>query len=392
MLVAILSVLLVLTLVVLALRARVPSRTETDERQVIGWQSGTRFFLILLRLAIGWHLLVEGIYKFEQTSWSSEVYLREATGPLAPTFRWLAGDSVRERLTPGPGGEFPEALARDWQNYLKAFASHYELSEEQRTRADTIMEQCMSCTRHLLTSKSKSVRVPRRYLTFSRELTSLELLEAHDQAERELRRIEDVDIPSHGKDAFARYREVKDDIARMRRELKADVDQHTRDFKTALQDVLTDAQKERGAVPEPVGKPIGDWTRLDWSDTIVKYALVIVGGCLLGGLLTRTACVAGAILLLLFYLPMMPLPGWPDSPRSEGHYLWINKNIIEMLALLVLATTRSGRWVGLDGLLSLLFTKRNPSTDLSSRPLDVAGPRAANGPGEVSAKEKTHGT
>ena len=46
----------------------------------------------------------------------------------------------------------------------------------------------------------------------------------------------------------------------------------------------------------------------------------------------------------MFFLAMPPLPGWPESPRAEGHYLYINKNIIEMLALLVLATTASGRW------------------------------------------------
>jgi hypothetical protein len=47
---------------------------------------------------------------------------------------------------------------------------------------------------------------------------------------------------------------------------------------------------------------------------------------------------------------MPPFPGLPDNPKAEGHYLFINKNIIEMLALLALATTTSGRWVGLDGL------------------------------------------
>jgi len=56
----------------------------------------------------------------------------------------------------------------------------------------------------------------------------------------------------------------------------------------------------------------------------------------------------------MFFLAMPPLPGWPDSPRAEGHYLFINKNIIEMLALLTLATTASGRWVGLDGLIQVL--------------------------------------
>jgi len=62
--------------------------------------------------------------------------------------------------------------------------------------------------------------------------------------------------------------------------------------------------------------------------------------------------------LLSFYLAMPPLPGWPDPPRAEGHYLLINKNIIEMLALLALATLPTGRWAGLDGLLQFLRPAR----------------------------------
>lgn len=63
---------------------------------------------------------------------------------------------------------------------------------------------------------------------------------------------------------------------------------------------------------------------------------------------------AGAVFLTMFYLAMMPLPWLPENPKAEGHYVYINKNIIEMLALLCLATTSSGRWVGLDRLLHYL--------------------------------------
>ena len=79
-----------------------------------------------------------------------------------------------------------------------------------------------------------------------------------------------------------------------------------------------------------------------------------VGVLLLVGLCTRLACVGGAGFLLMFFLAMPPLPGLPEGPRNEGHYLYINKTIIEMLALLVLATTASGRWLGLDGLVQFL--------------------------------------
>ena len=48
------------------------------------------------------------------------------------------------------------------------------------------------------------------------------------------------------------------------------------------------------------------------------------------------------------------MPYLPESPKAEGHYLYINKNIIEMFALLALAFLPTGRWAGLDGLLQFL--------------------------------------
>ena len=62
----------------------------------------TMFFLILLRLAIGWHFFFEGYHKIHsdeigptETSkpFSSEMYFREATGPLGPLM--LMSSSVK---------------------------------------------------------------------------------------------------------------------------------------------------------------------------------------------------------------------------------------------------------------------------------------------------------
>ena len=50
---------------------------------------------------------------------------------------------------------------------------------------------------------------------------------------------------------------------------------------------------------------------------------------------------------------MPPLPGWPESPRLEGHYVLINKTLIEVIALLALTFIPTGRWAGIDGLLCL---------------------------------------
>jgi uncharacterized membrane protein YphA (DoxX/SURF4 family) len=114
-------------------------------------------------------------------------------------------------------------------------------------------------------------------------------------------------------------------------------------------------QKLPAPLPDqPIARPWSEQNLLQRSDDIVKWGLIAVGIGLLLGLLTRTACVIGALLLLSFYLAIPPLPGWPESPRLEGHYLYINKTLIEVFALLALATTRSGRWFGLDALLQFL--------------------------------------
>ena len=47
--------------------------------------------LILLRMAIGWHFLYEGLWKLmQQDGWSCASYLGAAQGPLAPMFKWMA--------------------------------------------------------------------------------------------------------------------------------------------------------------------------------------------------------------------------------------------------------------------------------------------------------------
>jgi uncharacterized membrane protein YphA (DoxX/SURF4 family) len=124
--------------------------------------------------------------------------------------------------------------------------------------------------------------------------------------------------------------------------------------------VLGEGTFKAGPVELRVARPVSSWSMLDWSDAVVKYGITTVGVLLLVGLFTRLSCLAGAAFLLMFFLAMPPIPGLPESPRAEGHYLYVNKNVIEMLALLALATTRSGRWLGLDALIHLLNPWRKP--------------------------------
>ncbi len=62
--------------------------------------------------------------------------------------------------------------------------------------------------------------------------------------------------------------------------------------------------------------------------------LVAIGLGLLLGVAARPAAAAGALLLTLYYLAMPPWPATGVGHASEGHYLLVNKNLLEILALL----------------------------------------------------------
>ena len=48
-------------------------------------------FVAVLRIAIGWHFLYEGLWKLMQTEgWSCASYLNASQGPLAAIFKWMA--------------------------------------------------------------------------------------------------------------------------------------------------------------------------------------------------------------------------------------------------------------------------------------------------------------
>ena len=46
--------------------------------------------ITVLRVFVGWHFLYEGIAKLTAPSWSAAGYLKQARGPFADLFRWLA--------------------------------------------------------------------------------------------------------------------------------------------------------------------------------------------------------------------------------------------------------------------------------------------------------------
>jgi thiosulfate dehydrogenase [quinone] large subunit len=91
------------------------------------------------------------------------------------------------------------------------------------------------------------------------------------------------------------------------------------------------------------------------ADLITMWGLTLVGVLLILGLFTRLASLGAIGFILLFYLCNPPFVGYFYSIPTEGSYLIVNKNLVELSALVVILVTGSGRFAGLDVFVSRLF-------------------------------------
>ena len=81
------------------------------------------------------------------------------------------------------------------------------------------------------------------------------------------------------------------------------------------------------------------------------WGLMAIGLGLILGCFTRLASAAGIFLILLYYACNPLLVGYYYSIPMEGNYLIVNKNLVEMAALVVIAVTFSSRYAGIDRIL-----------------------------------------
>jgi thiosulfate dehydrogenase [quinone] large subunit len=97
---------------------------------------------------------------------------------------------------------------------------------------------------------------------------------------------------------------------------------------------------------------------LDNANLITMYGLTIVGVLLILGLFTRLASLGGIGFILMFYLATPPFVGYFYTIPTEGSYLIVNKNLVELCALVVIFATGSGRFAGLDRIVHGLIARR----------------------------------
>jgi len=251
---------------------------------------------------------------------SSEEYLRASTGPFAPYFRNLIPDAdSRAKLDPG-------RQVDAWTAERDRIAEHYGFNDDQRKKADTILLDRKKVAEEWYQAPENREKV-RKYLD---ELAEVEAVERNPKA-----------LDYERENAWKDRRTVE----AQRKDLVKEVDPWTATLRDALVKLATEDQVKAA---KPYVPPMGQLEKLDLA---TMYGLSAIGLCLMLGLFTPLAALGGAAMLLNFYLSMPPFPGLPEGPKLEGHYRFVNKNLVEMFACLALASTPSGLWVGLDALL-----------------------------------------
>ncbi len=96
---------------------------------------------------------------------------------------------------------------------------------------------------------------------------------------------------------------------------------------------------------------------LGWVNFLNTWGLILIGAGLMLGVCTRAASLAGAALLVLYYLAHPSLIGLESGAVAEGSYLVVNKNVVEMIALLVLAIAPQSGFGGLGRIVAASLAK-----------------------------------
>jgi len=273
--------------------------------------------LVLLRVSVGWHFLYQGIWKLENPNFTSEPFLRQAKGPFAEHFYEMIPDhDGRERLN-------PEATAKRWQALYERWLNFYGVDGDQQKAGEAMLRGRIQQHEEFLAINELEIE---EYLN---ELDRLAKLKTKN---------------SRGATDYQRKREW-DLRKRLEAEVKpwlAEVDQIRDGLEADLASLLSDDQRARGDFRD-------DSHSMASVDHSVTLSNIVIGGCLMLGLFTRLAAAGGAIFLLSIVMAQPELPWiYPPAPPSAGRALLVNKEFVEMIALVTLAAVPAGRWGGLD--------------------------------------------
>jgi uncharacterized membrane protein YphA (DoxX/SURF4 family) len=409
------------------------------------------FFLLALRLAIGWHFAFEGLHKIHsyytgptetnrlseaRRPFSSEPYFKVAPGPLGAKMRKEFSDpgaeietkvKAPEDIKPAnfaklpvaeQAAKCPEAIAKQLDVLEENAQKSVQTDAEKDTKAATTAEE--KAVKDAAAAEDKAVKAAKTDEEKAKAKTDADKIRAKAKTDADKARLAaqkkaesfqeaGKELVTAAKAAYARWvygvdpRECKvkgisgdlplltapqrlEHLEWVRQQAKAAEARETNglgngngidinrvaefrmDALTAEIELARDANAFVAELKKDLngGKVIEEPTepsRGQLIDRVTMWFLLTVGVCLMAGLFTRVACVLAAGFLVMTYLAHPAFPWYPQPPNTEGNPVFVNKNVIEALALLALACYPTGRWLGLDALVLRPFCKYKHKCD-----------------------------
>jgi uncharacterized membrane protein YphA (DoxX/SURF4 family) len=353
-----------------------------DPRRYIG--TGAVLALVLLRLAVGWHFFTAGLEKISIDPHTKEVrmtftaapFLTQAKGPLAGFFHsqaaighdWeallaeplenapLSPEAAKERTAwtsaynrkridaeknkttlaaeippSAPYSQWAKRIVADWESILTRVKAVPSLSNEQKQAADSALATRKLQLADYLAGESEAIA------DYRHQLWRLANWQTGAEA----------DVPFEEKRIVVKTTETGGTT----KQWLAEVDQLDQAYLEDLWGILKSDQRLDAATVAAMddAQQLPQEKQLHTVNWIVTILTLAVGCCLLLGFFTRLASLAGALFLLGVIAAQPP---WV----ADASPLVINY-IIEFAALLVLAGTRAGRWLGLDFFTYALFSR-----------------------------------
>jgi uncharacterized membrane protein YphA (DoxX/SURF4 family) len=289
--------------------------------------------LVILRLVIGFHFLGEGITKLDG-SFSSAGFLANAKGPLAPRFQAMVWDAEgRHRL--GMGYDDDKRLVIDvkptqeaWESFRADVASHHRFDDKKKKESEEILKLYLAQYDWYVKTNRDDI------LNYFKEL------ERRERQEQVAANQEVASLRQQGNMLASALR-------RDRAILLVGIEKMWSGLEHDLNNLAGDKNSSRqGLALKKLGRQGLDSITMN---KIIPCFDLVVGACLIVGLLVPVVSVAGALFLLTVVVSQ-----WPGAVGAAPVYY----QVIEMSGLVLLAMMSAGRYAGLDYFVNYILRRR----------------------------------
>lgn len=322
-----------------------------------GWAC---FFLVTLRLAIGWHFLIEGMHKIQShrvgktatnTPWTSAGFFRGGNGPAAEWARQMLSLDDQSFQDQFADNRIREQL----YSFKNSVEVHYRLSPAQsKDTRDILVNGVDRLAAWLQADDAMTMKQPYAWGSVELKTSIPKELENWKAKRQQAHDIVHLEAPAFNDEvAKSRLRQLQSEAMaiqnRLAEALAGTVAAIKTDYLKAVESTLTDEQKQMARFVETTPAD-----RIRWVDLATMWTHTVLGGLLLAGLFSRFASFMLALFLLSVTLIAPAIPYWPQPPGSMGYYIFVNLYTIEMIALFALVFLPTGQWFGLDALVRRL--------------------------------------